>query len=159
MHPMKRVCLFLFGVLAALVLAPLDLRMTDGGANVQPAYAAAADIAAGSGGPVCVAFQITPLKPLQKTTACPSGEIPNDPASGGAIIFYLKQILFLINGLIGGIIILVLVVAGIQYITSAGEPASVKSAKGRVMNATIALVLYMMMMAILNFLVPGGLLR
>jgi hypothetical protein len=156
MQPMKRSYLFFLGVLIAIILSPLDMGRSGGGVELSRAYAF--DMAVGKGGPVCVAFQITPVKPLPKTAACPAGEVPNDPASGGAIIYYLKQILFVINGLIGGIIMLVIVVAGIQYITSVGEPASVKSAKKRLMNATTALVMYLMMVAILNFLIPGGVL-
>jgi len=153
MQPMKCLRVALLGVLLAVFFAPLDAGVSGGGVQVSSAYAV--DIAHDTG-PVCVALTIKP-GPQGK---CPAGqvEIPNVPGSGGAIIYYLKEALFLINSLIGGIIILVLVVAGIQYITSAGEPANVKSAKGRVMNAVIALVLYLMMMAILNFLIPGGLL-
>jgi hypothetical protein len=175
MQPMKRVFLFLFGTLAVLVLAPLDVSLLGGGVRVAPADvsamtatsggggggasapAAASTVITGGGGPVCVAL---PVLAGGSQGSCATGEveIPNDPGSGGAIVFYLKLFLKFLNGLIGAIIILVLVVAGIQYITSVGEPANVKSAKKRVMNATIALVLYLMMFAILNFLVPGGIL-
>jgi len=187
---MKRVCLFLFGVLAAIMLAPFDVSMLGGGVHSSPAYAATViplgcpgsklqgpvsptanyvcpnggrivngsfttDIAS-SGGPVCVALPIF----AGSKGACKKGqvEIPNNASSGGAIIFYLKLVLKLVNSLIGGIIILVLVIAGIQYITAAGDPANIKRAKGRIINATVALVLYLMMFAILNFLVPGGVL-
>jgi hypothetical protein len=82
--------------------------------------------------------------------------VPNrDP--GGAIIAYLKVVLYVLGGGIGVVILLVLVVAGVQYVTSLGDPGRVKSAKGRIGNAALALALYLMMFAILNFLIPGGL--
>lgn len=85
-------------------------------------------------------------------------EINNNAGTGGAIIEYLKAFLFVLNGLVGGIIVLVLVLAGVQYITSAGDPGRIKNAKGRVQAAMTGLVLYLMMYAILNFLIPGGVL-
>lgn len=176
---MKRLSLLLFVVFAAVVLAPLDVVVLGDHAYMVPAEVDAAPLGPGntavpatnsgtgttnaaastdilvSGKPVCVAV---PIKPGPQGR-CPVGqvELPNDQP-GGVIIYYLKQVLFLVNALVGGIIILVLVIAGIQYITSAGDPSNVKSAKNRVMNAVIALVLYLMMFAILNFLVPGGIL-
>ncbi len=71
---------------------------------------------------------------------------------------YLKSILIVLSGLVGTIVVLMLVVAGIQYITSLGEPARIKAAKDRIVNAITALVLFLMMFAILGFLVPGGIL-
>ena len=154
MQPMKRVCIFLVSVMLAVVFAPVDAGVAGGGLQLSSAYAV--DIAHDTG-PVCVAVLIT----TGSQGRCKEKgqiEIPNDAGSGGAIIYYLKQVLFVVNGLIGGIIILVLVVAGVQYITSAGDPTSVNGAKKRIMNATTALVLYLMMFAILNFLIPGGVL-
>ncbi|GEM_PF-2850066 len=158
---MKRLSLFLFVAFAAVVSAPLDVVVLGSQAYVVPAEVGAAAKApadiTGGGGPVCLAL---PIAAGGSQGSCKSGqvEVPNDPKTGGAIIFYLKQILFLVNSLIGGIIILVLVIAGVQYIVSGGDPSNVKNAKGRIMNAVTALVLYLMMVAILNFLVPGGLL-
>ena len=108
--------------------------------------------------PVCIAL---PIKSgSQNQGRCSKGqvEINNNAGTGGAIIEYLKAFLFVLNGLVGGIIVLVLVLAGVQYITSAGDPGRIKNAKGRVQAAMTGLVLYLMMYAILNFLIPGGVL-
>jgi Type IV secretion system pilin len=121
-----------------------------------PAAPAVDMLAKGSGGPVCIA---TPIF-AGTQGACKAGEteIPNDPNSGGAVVFYLKTILKLLNALVGMVIILVLVIAGIQYITSLGDPARVKNAKKRITESITALILYMFMFAILSFLIPGGIL-
>jgi len=105
---------------------------------------------------VCTAIKIFSD---QHTGRCAAGEaeIPNDQ-NGGAIVYYLKLILRLLSELVGGVILLMLVVAGIQYITSVGDPTRVKAAKSRIQNAIIALVLFLMMFAIINFLIPGGVL-
>ncbi len=149
MHPMKRALLVLITVIFM-------------GLGAGPALAAPPSVLSNDGNPpdhVCVAVPVFADPSKQKS--CPAGEqeISNDANGGGAIVFYLKEILKLINGLIGGIIVLVLVIAGIQYITSAGDPTRVKEAKKRITNAVTALVLYMLMFAILNFLIPGGILR
>lgn len=175
MHPMKRVGLVVLALVGMLgLLAPVGVTTTSNGVSFAPqmAQAACADkdkavdsqgncpsdpLLEKNGGPVCIAV---PILAGTGQGACPKGQVQvtNDPKSGGAIVFYLKLVLKLINGLVGAIIILMLVIAGVQYIISAGDPANVKSAKNRVMNAIIALVLYMMMFAIINFLVPGGIL-
>ncbi len=53
---------------------------------------------------------------------------------------------------IGVAVVLAIVIAGFQYITSAGNPDSVKSAKKRLGQAIIGLVLFLMMYGILKFL-------
>ncbi len=111
-----------------------------------------------NGKPVCIAL---PILASTKTDqgACPAGQVQvTNSGPGGAIIVYLKWVLRLFNLAIGGVIVLVLVISGIQYITSAADPARVKGAKKRIEQAVTALVLYMFMFAILNFLVPGGIL-
>ena len=107
--------------------------------------------------PVCVAL---PIFPGPTGPPCPPGttKVNNDPSKGGIIGAYLVWVLRLFNLAIGGIIVLVLVLSGIMYITSAADPGRVKSAKKRIEQAITALVLYMFMFAILNFIVPGGVL-
>src|SRR4051812_24597652 len=116
---MKRVGLILLGaIMVATIMAPVGVSISRVGLAMHPNVALAADPFKGSGGPVCVAVPIF----SSGLTPCKDGgyEIPNDEASGGAIIFYLKLVLKLINSIVGGVIILVLVIAGIQYITSLG---------------------------------------
>ena len=84
--------------------------------------------------------------------------VQNSQGNGGAIIVYLKDVLKLISGAVGITIIIRIITAGIQYISSFGDPSNIKNAKSRLINAMIALLLFLMMFAILQFLVPGGLL-
>jgi hypothetical protein len=81
--------------------------------------------------------------------------VPNDQP-GGAIVWYTKKLIQLASGAVGSIILLMLLVAGIQYITASGDPARVKAAKTRITNSIIALFLFLMAYAILSFLIPGG---
>ena len=84
--------------------------------------------------------------------------VSNLPGSGGAIINYLRGWLMLLNEAVALVIMLMIIIAGVQYITSLAQPASVQAAKKRLTNAMIALVLWLMMFAVLQFLVPGGIL-
>lgn len=84
--------------------------------------------------------------------------VQNDKGNGGAIVVYLRDVLKLLSGLVGITIIIMIIWAGIQYITSAGDPGNTKDAKNRLVNAFTALLLFLMMFAILQFLVPGGVL-
>lgn len=60
---------------------------------------------------------------------------------------------------VGIVVIGSFIVAGIQYITSAGEPAATAKAIERIRNTFFALLLYIFAYAILNWLVPAGLLQ
>lgn len=78
--------------------------------------------------------------------------------SGSAIIVYLKAVITALSAVVVAVIMFVITYGGFEYISSIGDPKRVASGKNKVTNALIALVLFMMMFAILNFLVPGGLL-
>jgi hypothetical protein len=120
----------------------------------------------GGGGTTTTTTGGDPL--ITKDDKCPNGVriglpifgtancVNNTGTSGGAIIAYLKTVLQLMSIAASMVIILMLIVAGIQYITSIGDPGQIKAAKTRVTNAITALVLFLLMFAILSFLVPGG---
>ncbi len=79
-----------------------------------------------------------------------------DNTGNGAIVTYLQLFLKFLSGGIGLVIVLMIVIGGVQYITSAGDPSLVKKAKERIVNALTALMLFILAYAILNFLIPGG---
>jgi hypothetical protein len=91
-------------------------------------------------------------------TKIQSAGVSNDPATGGALINYLRGWLRLLNGAVALVVMLMLVIAGIQYMTSLANPSSIAAAKTRITNAIIALIMWLMMFAALQFLMPGGLL-
>ena len=75
--------------------------------------------------------------------------------SHGIIIDFLLSIARFLGELIGLVVILMIIIGGIQYITSNGDPNGVKAAKGRIGGAIGALVAYLLMWGILHFLLPG----
>ena len=57
---------------------------------------------------------------------------------------------------VGLVVIGSIIVAGIQYTASRGNPQSTQAAIKRITNALIGLLIYIFMFGIANFLVPGG---
>jgi hypothetical protein len=55
------------------------------------------------------------------------------------------------------IVVIMIIIGAIQYMTAGGSQENAKKGIEMIRNALIALVLYMIMWAFLNFLVPGGL--
>lgn len=57
---------------------------------------------------------------------------------------------------VGLVVIGSIIVAGIQYSASRGDPQATTASIKRISNSLIALLIYIFMFAIANFLVPGG---
>ncbi len=111
----------------------------------------------------CVNTSIININPEASATGTPT-PIKND--CNGAdlneenceIVRYLKIAINTLSALAGVAIIGSIIVGGIQYSTSADDPQAVAKAKGRIMNALIALLLFTFGYGILMWLIPGGLL-
>lgn len=56
----------------------------------------------------------------------------------------------------GVAIVISIIIGGIQYSMSAGDPSKATAARRRIINAIIALIFFFFLFALLNFLVPGG---
>ncbi|MEX0749018.1 MAG: hypothetical protein WD467_02025 [Candidatus Saccharimonadales bacterium] len=81
-----------------------------------------------------------------------------DDAATNPIIVYLGWIIRFLAGGVGLVIALMITVGGVQYITSSGNPEGMAHAKKRITEAFEALLLFIFMAAILNFVIPGGIL-
>lgn len=60
---------------------------------------------------------------------------------------------------VGLVIVASIIVAGIQYTTSQGDPNATAKALGRVSSSAIALLIYIFAAALLNFVIPAGIFR
>lgn len=74
------------------------------------------------------------------------------------IFSYLGGIIKFIAPGVGIVIVLMIIIGGIRYIASGGNPEAAAAAKKMVTNALLALVAFIFLAAILNFIIPGGLL-
>jgi hypothetical protein len=70
---------------------------------------------------------------------------------------YVYPLINFLIALIGIGVVISIIIGGIQYGSSAGDPQKVTAAKSRIRNAIIALIAFVFLYAMLNFLVPGGL--
>ncbi|HUD11343.1 MAG TPA: hypothetical protein VMS08_02955 [Candidatus Saccharimonadia bacterium] len=159
---MKRMYyLMAIGVVGAILVAPLGMLVTGNGLSLGVTAAHAAAVTQDflpDTSCIPIALPVMPGAPGTCDAGGGAAGISNDPATGGAIVNYLRGWLALLSYSVGLVVMLMLVIGGVQYITSAADPGMVKSAKKRITNAITALVLYLMMFAILQFLVPGGIL-
>lgn len=73
------------------------------------------------------------------------------------ILAYLVALLRFLSYGVGIVVILMIVIGGIQYAAAGDNAQSVSAAKKRIVNAFTALLLYIFAFAILNYVVPGGL--
>ncbi len=85
---------------------------------------------------------------------------PGSQSSGTACFFakYINPVIALLSAVVGIVVVISLIVAGIQYSSAQGDPGKVQAAKQRIVNSLIALVAFFFLFAGLNWLIPGGLL-
>lgn len=79
-------------------------------------------------------------------------------ASNCGIIKYLVNGINFLSAAAGLAIVASMMIAGYQYMTARDNPGAVQAARTRIAWSVVALVLFIFMYAILNFLVPGGIL-
>lgn len=73
------------------------------------------------------------------------------------IALYVNPLINILSVIVGLIVAASLIMGGIQYASSTGDPQKVGAAKTRIYNTLLAFMAYAFMYAFLNFLVPGGL--
>lgn len=96
------------------------------------------------------------------TTDCTSGVCSSDPAIACAsnncdlIKKYVDPAINLLSLAFGVIAAISIVMGGMQYSASTGDPQKISAAKSRITNTMIAIVAYIFLYSFLQFLVPGG---
>ncbi len=96
----------------------------------------------------------------------PTEELVNDQCNAAVpqadnncrLLLYLRNGINFLSAVAGMAIVFSLMWAGYEYITARDNPNAVSGAKNRIVMTIIALLLFIFMYAILNFLIPGGLL-
>jgi len=89
------------------------------------------------------------------TSIPPSGT--DLPGSGSTKLdSYLNTIVNLLSGLVGLVIVLSIIIAGIQYMTARDNASQVSAAKNRILMAVLAFFVFVMGYALLQWLIPGG---
>jgi len=75
-----------------------------------------------------------------------------------AILDYLVLFIKFLTGIVGVVVVASIIIGGIQYSMSSDDPSAVAAAKKRILNAILALGVYAFMFALLQYLIPGGVL-
>lgn len=104
---------------------------------------------------------LDPQKPCQfsdKVESTPDGAAKTCTGGdcSGLIKNYVNPFIRLLSGLIGVIVAISLIWAGILYSSAGGDPGRVSAAKTRIYNSILALIAYLFLFAFLQWLIPGG---
>ena len=118
-------------------------------------------LAAGGLGVVAMALQSAPT--FAAKVRCPDGSEANDLTKCGTknslnsndLMNTLNTIINVVIGLIGFVAVIVIILGGVQYTTSAGDSNKVKKAKDTIMYGVIGLVIALLAFAIVNFVVSS----
>ena len=86
-----------------------------------------------------------------------SGGGCNSTSNCNIISNYIVPLVNLLAAFAGTAVAVSIVIGAIQYGSSAGDSQKVTAAKNRIRNAIIALIAFVFLYALLNFLIPGGL--
>lgn len=97
-------------------------------------------------------------QPKSLKTDCPSNNSLELSKDNCGIIKYLVLFIQFLTAIVAIVVVISIIIGGIQYSTSADDPGMVTAAKKRIINALLALALYIFTFAILQFLIPGGVL-
>lgn len=125
-------------------------------------------LAAGGLGVVAMGLQALPVAATGKIR-CPNGEASSTGDLSGCkgiskgdnnlndnnLMTTLNQIINVIIGVIGFIAVIVIILGGVQYTTSAGDSGKVKKAKDTIMYGIIGLVIALLAYSIVNFVLTS----
>lgn len=111
--------------------------------------------------------------PKGKEVNCPKPAQPDKAITGGncadtatgqvtsncdLVKKFIQPFIDFLSAFVGVAVVISIIIGGIQYGSSAGDPQKVTMAKNRIRNSIIALVTFIFLLSLLNFLIPGGLL-
>jgi hypothetical protein len=88
----------------------------------------------------------------------PISNICQDADHCSLIDKYVNPFIALLGGLVGLAVVIGIVWGGIQYSAAGGDPQKVAAAKDKIRRALIALVTFIFFYALLQWLLPGGIL-
>jgi hypothetical protein len=128
-----------------LSLAVILLASTMGLTALTPAYALSKDDSLGffSSSTAATSSACGALKELGSTADCSNG--------GVTIKGVLKTITNIISLIAGGIVVIMILLSGIKFMTSGGDPSKVSSAKNSLIYALIGLAVVALTQAIIHF--------
>lgn len=92
------------------------------------------------------------------TRCVPINERATDIADN-PIFFYLRNILVFLAGGVGLAVVGGIIYGAYMYITARGNASQTQQGQNIIINAVVGLLMFIFMYAILQFLIPGGIIR
>ena len=120
-------------------------------------------LAAGGLGVVAMGLQVAPTFAAVKVR-CPDGTEKKDLSAcpdltnslnNNDLMTTLNTIINVVIGIIGFVAVMVIILGGVQYTTSAGDSGKVKKAKDTIMYGIIGLIIALMAYSIVNFILSN----
>lgn len=108
--------------------------------------------------PASVVFAADPTKFVKSDCKGPdikAGVDPTDPNHCG-ILDLLQTAINVLSALVGITVVIMIIVGGIQYSSAEDNPQKIAAARSKIVNALIALFVFIFMFALLQYLIPGG---
>jgi hypothetical protein len=108
----------------------------------------------GIGGAVLMQPDIAGAAPVDVLETCKSGKADSEVCKGtnkNSLFDLIQNIINLLLMAIGIIAVIMIIIGGIRYTTSAGDPGQAKSARDTIVYAVVGLVIAVMSYAIVNF--------
>ena len=122
-------------------------------------------LAAGGLGVVAMGLQAAPTFAASGKVRCPDGteakdltgcpNVPKNNLNSNDLMTTLNTIINVVIGIIGFVAVMVIILGGVQYTTSAGDSGKVKKAKDTIMYGIIGLVVALMAYSIVNFILSN----
>jgi magnesium-transporting ATPase (P-type) len=78
-----------------------------------------------------------------------------DPAATTSLNTLIQNVINVLLFIIGAIAVIMIIVGGIEYVTSAGDPAKTKKAKDTILYSIVGLVIALLAYAIVNFVLTN----
>ena len=103
----------------------------------------------------CIAGNIE-SKPESAYTQAQNAQACNNGDCTGLITKYVKPLVILLSALVGIVATGSIIYAGIQYSSAKDEASKVNAAKDRIGKTIVALIVWLFMLTILQWLLPGG---
>ena len=135
---------------------PLKIRQEgaeEGYCNDHKGYTTAGGTSTNESGPAPAAT----IPRSEEEFQCDKGEKLDDCINRNPIIDTIRTIVNFLTVGVGIVITIVIIIAGIQFSTSQGDPQKAAKARGRAINAVVALFAYLFLSALLQWIIPGGL--
>ena len=100
-----------------------------------------------------------PPMSLADTTTCPTAGNNNGNGTKCLVDNYIYPLIKIVSALVGIVTVISIVIGGIQYSISGDDPSKVQAAKTRIGRSLFALLAFIFLFALLQWLVPGGILN